>query len=62
MWPKVKFILLWISTDDDDTQHDLFKSDDEAEPEEGLDEQQWRVKRYEREKFIQEQKVHKMTL
>ena len=44
--------------DDEDSQQDLFRSDDEGEEGEDIqEEKEWRIKRFEREKFLEELKV-----
>ncbi|XP_013400066.1 claspin [Lingula anatina] len=50
----------WNNIDEDDTQQDMFggQSDDENQnEEEGENETRWRMERYEREKWIEEQKL-----
>ena len=47
-----------ILADDEDAQHDLFdNSDNEGDGEDNEEEVAWRKQRYERERFLEEQKV-----
>ena len=46
-----------LFSDDEDTQQDMFNSDDEKDDAEEEADLKWRMERYEREKFISEQQV-----
>ena len=48
---------LYLFSDDEDTQQDMFNSDDEKDDAEEEADLKWRMERYEREKFISEQQV-----
>ena len=58
MWePCVVITCLCLFSDDEDTQQDMFNSDDEKDDAEEEADLKWRMERYEREKFISEQQV-----
>ncbi len=46
-----------FSDDDDDSQQDMFRNSDDENEEEDEADLKWRMERYEREKFINEQRV-----